>query len=76
MTPGYKAFPCFNMVQFEGIWIIHLPDLLLKARFGKIPRTRFVINLFTGPQMASTTGSVSKNHYVELRGEVRRSRTF
>ena len=28
MIPGYRAFPCFNMVQFEGICLIHLPDLL------------------------------------------------
>ena len=37
MIPGYKAFPCFNMVQFEGICIIHLPDLL----FGNIFRENY-----------------------------------
>ena len=36
MIPGYRAFPCFNMVQFEGICIIHLPDLLFGNDFQKI----------------------------------------
>ena len=36
MIPGYKAFPCFNMVQFEGMCLIHLPDLLLGNFPGKV----------------------------------------
>ena len=42
MIPGYKAFPCFNMVQFEGICIIHLPDLLFGNVPGKIKDSSFV----------------------------------
>ena len=42
MIPGYKAFPCFNMVQFEGICLIHLPDLLFGNFQGKIKVSLFV----------------------------------
>ena len=42
MIPGYKAFPCFNMVQFEGICLIHLPDLLFGNFPGKVKDSSFV----------------------------------
>ena len=42
MTPGYRAFSCLNMVQFEGIWIIHLPDLLFGNFPGKVKVSLFV----------------------------------
>ena len=35
MIPGHRASICLNMVQFGGICIIHLPDLL----FGNFPGT-------------------------------------
>ena len=42
MIPGYRAFPCFNMVQFEGICLIHLPDLLFGNFPGKVKVSLFV----------------------------------
>ena len=42
MIPGYRAFPCFNMVQFEGICLIHLPDLLFGNFPGKVEDSSFV----------------------------------
>ena len=42
MIPGYRAFPCFNMVQFEGICLIHLPELLFGNFPGKVKDSSFV----------------------------------
>ena len=42
MIPGYRAFSCLNMVQFEGIWIIHLSDLLFGNFPGKVKVSLFV----------------------------------
>ena len=66
-----------SMVRLRGIYPIHPAELLPKSVENSAetaPKREDYI--FTGAKMISTTGSVSKNHYVELRGEVRRSRTF
>ena len=73
-----------SMVRLRGIYPIHPAELLPKsvenpAETAPKKNSRNDAEtgiLFTGAKMTSTTGSVSKNHYVELRGEVRRSRTF
>ncbi len=42
MIPGYREKRMQNMVQFEGIWIIHLPDLLFGNFPGKVKVSLFV----------------------------------
>ena len=74
-----------NMVR-RGIYPIHPAELLptsvenlatgTENPAETVPKREFDYSWFTGAQRAHTMGGVAKNHYVERRGEVRRSHTF
>ena len=68
-----------NIVRLRGIYPIHPAELLPNSAENPaetVPKREFEYIWFTGAQMAYTMACAVKNHYVELRGYVRRSRTF
>ena len=68
-----------SMVRLRGIYPIHPAELLPKSTENPsetVPKREFDYIRFTGAQMAYTKACAVKNNYVELRGYVRRSRTF
>ena len=61
--------------QRNSAYILVLEHRKSNVRFSELSAW-FVIILFAGAETTHTMRSVSKNHYEELRGEARRSRTF